>query len=377
MKELLEKRNALLDELDGVLAKAQEEKRAFEDAEISRVKEVKEEIRKIDESIKLEEEVRSLEKMNPVVNEGKNEAEVRALEEAKEERAFIDFIKGDVRALDVASNGAVIPKSIANKVIDKVINISPLLSEVEMFKVAADLVFPIYDYTQHTTAYATEFTDLTASGGVFTQITLKNNIIGTLTKIGKSLINRSEIDVAGYIVNAIAKSIALFMENELIKGAGGTGKLNGLAQIGAGQITTGATTLVIDPAELVSFQMKVPQALQGNAKWLMHPQTLAYIQSLKATTGQFLMGTNLSENGLFMLLGKEVMVSDAMPQIGAGALEIFYGDFSGLYVKMTNDVQIQVLQELYATQYAIGVAAFSEVDSAIVEVQKLIAYKGK
>lgn len=378
MKALVEKRNALLDEMEAVVALMKTETRSITDAESTRMTEIKAEIRSIDASLALEEEVRGMEK-TVVVKDAvvQTEAEVRALEVAAEEKRFLDFIKGDTRALDVASNGAVIPKSIANRVIDKVINISPLLSNVEVFRVKGDLSFPIYDYTQHTTAYATEFTDLTVSGGVFTQVTLTNLIIGTLTKIGKSLINRSEIDVTSYIVNAIAKSIALFLENELIKGVGGAGKLKGLAQIDPTQITTGATTMVIDPAELIKLQMQIPQAMQSNLKWLMHPNTLAYVQGLKATTGQFLMGTNLSENGSYVLLGKEVMLSDAMPQMGVNALEIYYGDFTGLYFKVTSDVQVQVLNELYATQYAVGIAAYAEVDSAIIEKNKILAYKGK
>lgn len=378
MKALIEKRNALLDEMEAVVTAMKTEVRSISDTESARMAEIKVELRKLDESIALEEEVRKLDK-TVVVKDGvvQTEAEVRALEEAAEEKRFLEFIKGDTRALDVASNGAVIPKSIANRVIDTVINISPLLSAVQVFRVKSDLSFPIYDYTQHTTAYAAEFTDLTVSGGVFTQVTLTNNIIGTLTKIGKSLINRSEIDVTSYIVNAIAKSIALFLENELIKGVGGAGKLKGLAQIAAGQTTLGATTMVIDPSELIKLQMQIPQSLQGNLKWLMHPNTLAYLQGLKATTGQFLMGTNLSENGSYVLLGKEVMLSDACSQMGVNALEIYYGDFSGLYFKVTNDVQVQVLNELYAIQYAVGVAAYAEVDSAIIEPKLIVAYKGK
>lgn len=378
MKALIEKRNDLLDEMEGLVGVAKTESRALATEELTRVEEIRTEIKGIDATLKIEEEVRGAEKMEEVkVTEVRTAAEVRAEEVAKEERLFMEFIKGDTRALDASSNGALIPKSISSRVVDKVINVSPLLSAVEIFRVKGDLVFPIYDYTQHTTAYAAEFTDLTVSGGVFTQVTLTNNIIGTLAKIGKSLINRSEIDVTSYIVNAIAKSIALFLENELIKGVGGVGKLKGLAQIAPAQVTTGATTLVIGSEELVALQLKVPQSLQGNAKWLMNPQTLGYIQSLKSTTGTFLMGNTLAEDGSFMILGKPVMVSDAMPVMAVNAMEIFYGDFTGVYMKVTEDVQIQVLNELYAAQYAVGIAAFAEVDSVIVEPQKLVAYKGK
>jgi HK97 family phage major capsid protein len=66
-----------------------------------------------------------------------------------------------------------------------------------------------------------------------------------------------------------------------------------------------------------------------------------------------------------------------MPQIGVNALQIFYGDFSGLAVKMTKNVELQVLNERFADQYAIGVLGSVELDSLIAEPQKIVCYKGK
>jgi HK97 family phage major capsid protein len=65
-----------------------------------------------------------------------------------------------------------------------------------------------------------------------------------------------------------------------------------------------------------------------------------------------------------------------MPQMGAGNKEIFYGDFSGLHVKMTQGLQMQVLNERFADQYAVGIVAVIECDSAIVESQKVAAFVG-
>jgi HK97 family phage major capsid protein len=378
MKTLLEKRNALLDEMDGLLNTAKEEVRALSDDENSRFDAIKAEIAAIDKTMKAEEESRSFEKTKVTKKTTADEERAQVIE--KEERAFVQFIQGETRAanLPVASNGSVIPQSVANKIVDKVKNLSPILSKATTWNVKDDLVIPVYDYTQHTTAYQTEFVAVTASAGAFTNVTLKSNIIGSLALIGRSLINRSDVDVVPFVVNEIAKSIANFLENELVNGAGGAGKLNGLAQIGAGQTFTGGTTLVITPQELIKTQMMVPQVYQANAAWIMHPNTLAYIQGLTAGAGNnmLLMGNSLSQDAPFSLLGKPVYVSDNMPQIAAGAKEIFYGDFSGLHVKLVQGVQMQVLNERYAEQYAVGVAAFAEVDAAIVEPQKIACYKG-
>jgi HK97 family phage major capsid protein len=260
-------------------------------------------------------------------------------------------------------------------------NLSPILSKATIWEVSGDLIIPSYDYTQHVPAgYYTELATMAGQAANFGSIKLGNTIVATLALISKSLINRTDVDIVPFIVNEVAKAIAFFLEKELLNNANssvgsGATKLGGLAN--ATQSLVGATTLVIDSTELVKMQLMVPQVYQESANWIMHPLTLAYIQSLKATTGQFLMGNTLSENGLYTILGKEVFVSDNAPQIGVGANQIFYGDLSGLHVKITNGLQIQVLNERFADQYAVGVVAVVECDSAIVEQQKIVKYVGK
>ena len=141
MKELVEKRNAMLDELDSILAKAKEETRAFNEDELKKVEELKEEIRKIDESIKLEEEVRTLEKKEVKSPETRSEEEVRAEVIKNEEREFAQFVRGEIRAtsLGTAGNGSVIPVSVASKIIDKVKNISPVLSLATIYNVKGEV----------------------------------------------------------------------------------------------------------------------------------------------------------------------------------------------------------------------------------------------
>jgi HK97 family phage major capsid protein len=383
MKVLIEKRNAMLDKLDSILAKAKEEKRAFDEAELKEVADLKEEIRKIDESIKLEEEVRGLEKKEIKAPEQRSAEEIRAEVITKEERAFVEYIKGiDTRALSSSGQGVVIPLSIANRIIDTVKNMSPILSKATIWDVSGDLIIPSYDYTQHVPAgYYTELATMTAQSANFGSVKLGNTIVAALALISKSLINRTDVDIVPFIVNEIAKAVAYFLEKELLVNANGSvgngaTKLGGLAN--STQSLTGATTMVITPQELIKTQLLVAQVYQQDCAWIMHPNTLGYIQGLTAGAGNnmLIMGNTLSQDAPYTLLGKPVYVSDQMPQMGVGANEIFYGDFSGLHVKLTQGVQMQVLNERFADQYAVGVVAVVECDSAIVEPRKIAKYVG-
>ena len=49
----------------------------------------------------------------------------------------------------------------------------------------------------------------------------------------------------------------------------------------------------------------------------------------------------------------------------------FYGDFSGLAITEIEAMEIQILLEKFATQHAIGVVGYSELDAKVENTQKI------
>ena len=86
----------------------------------------------------------------------------------------------------------------------------------------------------------------------------------------------------------------------------------------------------------------------------MNRNTKKAIRKLKDGDGNDLLNRNFNDAWGYTLLGKLVYTSDNMPEIGASKKVIIYGDMTGLSVKLTKDVEIQVLQELYAAQQLWG-----------------------
>ena len=64
-------------------------------------------------------------------------------------------------------------------------------------------------------------------------------------------------------------------------------------------------------------------------------------------------------------------VSDNMPDMEAGKVAIYYGDMRGLATKFSENMEIEVLREKYATQHAVGVVAWLEFDSKVENNQKI------
>ena len=83
-------------------------------------------------------------------------------------------------------------------------DISPILERSTKYNVKGTLEIPYYpesDATDIEMAYATEFTDLTSSAGQFTNITLTGFLAGALTLVSRSLINNSQFDIVGFVVD--------------------------------------------------------------------------------------------------------------------------------------------------------------------------------
>ena len=105
----------------------------------------------------------------------------------------------------------------------------------------------------------------------------------------------------------------------------------------------------------------------------MSKKTRTAIRKLKDGQNNYLLNRDFNARWGYTLLGKEVYVSDNMPDMAAGKRAILYGDFSGLAVKMTENWEINILREKFATQHALGVYAYLEMDSKIENAQKLTA----
>lgn len=367
LKALIEKRNALLDEMDAMFAQCEgEEQRAFNEEETARFAGLEAEIRSMDETIAAAERAEKLER-----REAGQEPDAELEKRALDEQNFLAFCRGEARALDVANNGAIIPAHIAGKIIETVKELSPIYGMCTVYNVGGDLIFPVYDESSSSigAAYVEDLTELTEGTGKFTSVKLENFIVGCLAKVSKSLMNRTDFDLMSFIVYKVAQAIAEFLEKELIVGT--AGKMVGVTATANG--VTAAASAAITADELIDLQMTVPEVYQGNAVWLMHKDTLKALRKLKDSDGNYLLNRDLTTAFGWSLLGKRVYVTESMPKLEAGKKAVVYGDMSGLYVKLAQNVELQVLLEKYATQHAVGVVGYVECDSDIVEPQKLAA----
>lgn len=367
MKFLIEKRNSIVEEINNLFKGAETEKRALTEDEQSTFEAKTAELKALDKTIEAKREARSLTMMDdetPKTPEAKKEE--RSTEEL-EARAFETFLR-EQRAegnMEKGTNGAVIPTTIANRIIDTVKQVAPIYALTTKFNVKGKLQFPVAK-DSITTGYQTEFTDIASSAVSFENVELDGYLIGALSKVSVSLINNAQFDIVGYVVNKIAQSIAEFLEKELIKGSTNIKGITDASYEGKGvQKVTSFKKGVISTDDLIETQGEVKMNRQDGCQWLMNQGMLNEVRKLKDNNGQYVLNPDLRTGFGFMLLGKPVMISDEMPND-----TIVYGDWSAMYVNIHEDINIRQLNEVYAAQHGVGFVAWAELDAKLVEQDK-------
>lgn len=393
MKAQIEKKNDLIKRAESIINLAETEKRELTDAEAQELAEIRDDVKKIKDMLEMMadfDDARAcggkMEKKEDAGAEAGTDAKPDdAQRELAERRSFDAYIRGkvletrDATNLTEGANGAVIPVTIAKKIIAKVYDICPILERSSKYSLKGDLEIPYYDEstTAITVAWAEEFVDLTSSVGSFTNITLKDYLAGALTLISRKLINNSEFDLVAFVIDRMALAIARFIEGACLNGgnpdaSSHVNQVKGLAGSVTQTVVAGSTS-AITADKVIELKDSVKDVFQNDAIFIMSRNTRTALRLLKDDVGRYLLQDDITSPFGSTLLGKPVYVSDNMPEIASGVNAIYYGDMKGLATKFSEDVNIQVLREKFATQHAVGVVGWVSFDAKVENAQAISA----
>lgn len=360
MKELIEKKNDLIEQMTNIVNTAKAENRAVNEEEAKQFNDCEAEIKKIENTIEMEKKMENLENKKPMP--------VMTDEAKKDEIAFINLIK-DIKNSDTpvtyGENGAIVPKTIAQRIISKVYATCPILERADKYNIRGTFSIPYESSDTIEMSYTDEFDDDEDSKKVvIASINLADYLAKCLVKVSKQLINNTDFDIVGYIVDRIALKARKFIEKELLNGT--ENKIEGLSGIAEEMIVETEEVGAVGGDDLINLQETVLDEFQNDAIFIMSRNTRKAIRKLKDQKGDYLLEKDLNAKWNYVLLGKPVYTTD---QIGDDV--VFYGDMSGLAVKFSEDVNIQILREKYATQHALGVLAFVGLDAKVENKQKI------
>lgn len=367
-KELREKRDQIVEQMQAITDNVTNvEKRTLTTEEQQKFADLKKEVEDIDATLEAMEQSRTL--LPPEKTPEKKEPV-----EDIEIRTFANIIRNRVDAnITKTANGAVIPTTIAKKIIDVAKDRSPLFKDAEKYNIRGTVSIPYVDTDNDniTVAYATEFTELEAKDTKLLTVDLKGFLAGALCKVSRSLLNSTDLDLTTFVVNKMGAALADFLDKQIIQGD--STHITGLST--ATQIVTAKAATAITADELITLKNKLKSVFQAGAYWVMAPDTLTAVQQLKDENGRYLFNDEIKNGFSGTILGKPVYTSDQCPGMAATKTAIIYiSPKQALAAKIVED-SVQILNEKYATQHAIGVVEWAEVDCKIQNQQAVAVLK--
>lgn len=356
MKGLIEKRTELVNEMEALIQKTNEEQRAYTDEEKTRADEISAELSEIDATIEAQQEQRAA-----MFSKAQTERNVT------EERSYGDIINDFVRGREsaefranettIGANSSVKMQQFSDDIIKGVKELAGITNEVTT--ITADGTYKQIkqnDSYKVTGGWVSEASAFGVSESRWTTQTIDKYKYGSISVITLEMLNEAAFDVMPEITGQFTLDFAYGAESGIIAGQGDDqGQPTGL--LSGGTARTLASKVAISADDIVNVFHSLKAPYYPNAKWLMNNNTLCAIRQLKDSTGNYLFHQNELTGGYVgTILGKPVLVSEVMPDIGEGAKPVLFGDFKRGYKAVTNPgISLALLRELYAGIGAIGV----------------------
>ena len=276
-------------------------------------------------------------------------------ERTDEQRAFGNYLRhgaaglNDVerRALTVANDasaGFLAPEILSTEIIKGITEKSPIRQYAKIITIAGPEIRYPKRLTGTNAAWVDEIENRPESTLTYTQVAIAPGELATFVEASKVLIEDAAVDLEAEIREALSEDFSV-KENTAYVVGDGVKKPRGLLAAGTGipEVASGAAaTLGAAPLDtLIGLYTSLPTQYAQNASWVMNRQTLATLRKIKDTSGQYIWQPSVQVGAPATLLGRPVVEAVDMPNVGAGAFPILFGDLSGY--RIVERVGLQVL----------------------------------
>ena len=271
IKELKEKRNALLAEQEALLNTVETEVRGLTAEEDSKFAELQSQIESMDSTIeKLEAraakaEVETSEKIEERGNEEMNkEKEVRGITQYLRREAG-----EEVRNMTYSTNGHLVPEYLFGELVEKMEEVAPLFNDIPKLTPVSGTLRVAREKDLGSAAFVGESASLTPGDFTTDTVELKQNRAGSAIVLSQKLINDSGIDVVSYANDLLFRRLGYALDRAVIKGTGAD-TIEGLVNAPDECKVETAAVGVIAIDDLMNMASSMKAVYQTGAKWVMN-----------------------------------------------------------------------------------------------------------
>lgn len=286
-----------------------------------------------------------------------NEKELRQQEtEQRGMDQFAGIFKRELRDLNVTANGgAVIPENVAQGIVYKMYEESPIMAMARKFTpVAGSLKIP-RENDNISIGFVGEGEDVIEQSYVLEFVELKQKRVGAALSLSEQMINDAGLDMASYAQTLLARRTAKAVEKSMLVGdsVADPKQFNGLVKDANVKFVNNATTgsVVID--DLNSMVTDIHPAFLANGSFIMSRPFFNVVSKMKDAMGHYYVQNGVINGKLtFTLFGAPVYITDVLDAgTTAGDVPAVFGDYSeavGMLIKKE-----QGLKEIIDGQQAV------------------------
>lgn len=166
--------------------------------------------------------------------------------------------------------------------------------------------------------------------------------IYAMPSVTQKLLDMSDFDIENWLLEEINDVFVATEGTGFISG-NGVSRVKGIIDTAlmianaswtygkTGFIAGGHASLLNNADKLIDLQHALKPVYRQNGTWLMNDLTFAVLRKFKDGEGNYMWRPGLAEGAPDIFLGKPVEIDDNMPDIGADAYPIAFGDFKRAY----------------------------------------------
>lgn len=184
-----------------------------------------------------------------------------------------------------------------------------------------------------------------------------------LLKVQEDLVYDHFSNIEEIVLNHFSKTFSKAEDLAFISGDG-NGEMLGITKDEEIESLVANSNFSLDDVKKLFFSLD--STYRENAKWLMNDKTALHLQTLKDENGAYLWNTNDNK-----FMGKEVLISNHMPDIGAGNTTIAIGDFSNYVLLERRIPTIKRISEMFSLSGQIGFIVSEYIDGKLVDKESV------
>lgn len=166
----------------------------------------------------------------------------------------------------------------------------------------------------------------------------------------------------------LTKAFSRAEEKAFITGNGISEPTGILADNGGAEVGATASTLTYD--DVVTLYFSVKPEYRKNGKWLMNDETAFALRRVKDADGNYIWNHNNDT-----IFGKEVLISEFMPDAVVGNSPVAFGDFSYYTIVDREHTSVKALREKFAIKNQIGYLSLEFLDGKLVRPEAIKVLK--